>query len=292
MMRYTIVGLFVVLLASPCVGGADPVLEGDYLGQTPPGRTAELFAPGVVSVEGRYEYGVAWSPDGNELFFTGEVEGEAGDIPTGLLVLRRNDGAWTDPEVADLRREGKWEQEAFYTVDGQQLYFCSPVEEGEHKLWFCDREGDGWSKATLLDSPVNEPRIVFYATFTKDGTMYYTNVIERKIYVSPLVDGAYPSAAPAKLAFGGHPFVAPGGDFLLVDGKRDIWVAFPGEEGVWSEPVRLDQCSSSEFGETCPSLTPDGKYIFFARYNEPGEVSNIYWVSSAIIEDRRPGAGE
>ena len=33
-------------------------LKGDYLGQTPSGMTAEIFAPGIVSVNGRYEYGV------------------------------------------------------------------------------------------------------------------------------------------------------------------------------------------------------------------------------------------
>jgi len=34
---------------------------------------------------------------------------------------------------------------------------------------------------------------------------------------------------------------------------------------------------NTPFGETCASLSPDGKYIFFSRYDEPGEKSNIYW---------------
>ena len=44
-------------------------LTGDYLGQTPPGNTAELFAPGIISSEDQ-EHGVpAFSPDGNEVYW-------------------------------------------------------------------------------------------------------------------------------------------------------------------------------------------------------------------------------
>jgi hypothetical protein len=41
---------------------------------------------------------------------------------------------------------------------------------------------------------------------------------------------------------------------------------------------------NSAFTETCASLSPDGKYIFFSRYDEPDEKSNIYWVSSSVID--------
>ena len=47
-------------------------LRGPYLGQTPPGTTAEMFAPGLVSVVGRYEYGLAFSPDGERILFAAE----------------------------------------------------------------------------------------------------------------------------------------------------------------------------------------------------------------------------
>ncbi|MBE0665435.1 MAG: PD40 domain-containing protein [Candidatus Aminicenantes bacterium] len=40
---------------------------------------------------------------------------------------------------------------------------------------------------------------------------------------------------------------------------------------------------NSEFSETCPALSHDGKYIFFSRYNEANEVSDIYWVDAKIL---------
>ena len=40
---------------------------------------------------------------------------------------------------------------------------------------------------------------------------------------------------------------------------------------------------NSNFGETSPSITPDGKYLFFSRYNDEGGLPNFYWVSTEII---------
>ena len=40
------------------------VLAGPFLNQPFPGDTAVIFAPGLVSLEGRYEYGMSFSPEG------------------------------------------------------------------------------------------------------------------------------------------------------------------------------------------------------------------------------------
>jgi len=42
----------------------------DYFGQSPPGDTAVIFAPGVISLPNRLEAGIAFSPDASECFFT------------------------------------------------------------------------------------------------------------------------------------------------------------------------------------------------------------------------------
>jgi Tol biopolymer transport system component len=281
------------VLSMPAAGDAQTFtkLKGDYLGQKPPGGSAVLFAPDVVSVNGRYEYGVAFSPEGDELFFSAEYPGEGeNDGPQGLLVTRRVDGQWTAPVVADLRGEGSWEQEAFYTVDGGRLFFATNISDRETKLWLAERTKKGWSEARQLDSPANTTaNRVFYATFTRDGTMYYTNVDERKVYRAKLVDGGYPAVEVVDVP-GGHAFVAPDESFLLLDSGGDIQIAYRLDGGGWTKPVKLDGGISSEFYESCPSLSPDGKYLFFSRYNEPGELSNIYWARGDIIESNRPAS--
>jgi Tol biopolymer transport system component len=262
----------------------------DYLGQTPPGSTPEIFAPDVVSVDGRYEYGVAISPDGDELFFT------ADDPGAGLMVMRRVNGEWTQPEAANLRGNHSWEFEAFYTQDGQKLFFAS-MNGMTSKLWYVEKGADGWGEAQYLDSPANEAS-AFWATFTTDGTMYYTNVSKIRIFRAAQVDGAYPEVEDIGLPMGGHPSIAPDESYLLFNstglggfGEDDIFVTFRQNDGTWSEPLNLGEEINTGYAETCASLSPDGKYIFFSRYNESGGKSNIYWVSSEIIERLHEAGG-
>jgi hypothetical protein len=70
----------VVALTAGCqaVQAESPVLKGPYLGQKPPGRTPEVFAPGIVST-GAHEFAGSFTPDGKYLFFSGGQRGK-GDI--------------------------------------------------------------------------------------------------------------------------------------------------------------------------------------------------------------------
>ncbi|UCC31734.1 MAG: hypothetical protein JSU86_05540, partial [Phycisphaerales bacterium] len=73
-MRTTFAGLALLCLIAQ-VAGCDPEqansprLRGPYLGQEPPGLTAELFAPGVISR--KYdELNSVFSPDGRQFLFS------------------------------------------------------------------------------------------------------------------------------------------------------------------------------------------------------------------------------
>ena len=52
--------------------------------------------------------------------------------------------------------------------------------------------------------------------------------------------------------------------------KAIIYVYFKKKDSTWSKPINLGKDVNSNFAETCPSITPDGKYLFFGRYNEEG----------------------
>lgn len=69
--------------------------------------------------------------------------------------------------------------------------------------------------------------------------------------------------------------------------NNDIYVYFKGKDGTRIKPINLGNAVNSNFHETCPSITPDGKYLFFSRYDEEGGLSDYYWVSTKIIEDLR-----
>ena len=63
--------LFSMLAFSSNSYGQDelPVLQGPYLGQTPPGLIPEVFAPDIISTE-HHEWGSIFSPDMKEFYFS------------------------------------------------------------------------------------------------------------------------------------------------------------------------------------------------------------------------------
>jgi Tol biopolymer transport system component len=248
--------------------------------ENPPDSIPKIFAKGFISVADRYEYGISVSPNYDEIFFTAEDPGE------GLLVTnKRDDGSWSNPKVANLKGNNDWEQEAFYTPDGEQLYFASVDKTDTTRLWRSFKEKSGWSKAELLISPVNKTR-VFWATFTNDLTMYYSNLSDFRTYRSEILNGEYPTTKIASIPFGLHSSVAKDESFILFNHRGDIYVAFRNTENKWGDPIKLDApISTSEFSETCPCLSPDEKYIFFSRYNDKNNKSDIYWVSIDIIKN-------
>ncbi len=73
-----------------------PVLQGPYLGQTLPGTTPEIFAPGIVCT-GLSERDMAFTPDGGELYFTALFNGGS-----AIVCCKTVNGKWTPPEVAEF----------------------------------------------------------------------------------------------------------------------------------------------------------------------------------------------
>ena len=246
--------------------------------ENPPDSIPKIFGQGILSVQDRYEYGLSISPNYDEIFFTASQPGD------GLMVMKKLDnGNWSSPVAANLRRNKSWEQEAFYTPDGKKLFFSSDVNDTT-RLWFSLKEKTGWSIAEILKSPVND-NWVFWATFTSSNTMYYTNVNAFKIYKSEFIDNNYNDVVYSGIRFGMHPSVSKDESFILFDYKGDIFVSFKNKDDKWTDPIKLGELINTSFAETCPSLSPDEKYIFFSRYNDLNGKSDIYWVSSSVIEN-------
>jgi len=265
-------------------------LSGPYLGQEVPGMTAKLFAPGIISVTGRYEFALSFAPGGDRLLFTTQTTDEK------VLVLhsRQVESQWTRPRPVNLTNGARLdEMEAFFTPDGHHVYFA-PYDEGmDVRIWQVTPDGDLWHDPVPLAGAIAE-HPAFYPVMANDGTLYYTNIKERRPYFARRSKNGNWSAQPVPVEFGGHVYIEPDQSFLLLDaraedslGGGDIYVAFPATNGGWTKPVNLGSGVNSEFGESCPSLSADGKYLFFSRYNEEGGIAQIYWVDAGVITQAR-----
>ena len=109
------------------------------------------------------------------------------------------------------------------------------------------------------------------------------------------------SERPAGLAFGDHVFVAPDASFVLLDGhgadslgQSDVYAAFadPSAASGWTAPVNLGPRVNSAGDESRPSLSPDGRYLFFSRAEKEGGRARVYWVDAAVVATARRIAAE
>lgn len=264
-----------------------PVLTGEYLGMTPPGDTAELFAPGIVTT-GMYTRDVAMTPDGSELYF-GVLLGSI----TAIVGTRRGaDGVWSEPEVAPFSRDSRFfNLEPHIAPDGSKLLFLStrvenPTQEelrtwSSQEIWVVDREGDGWGEPYNLGPPVNSEEAEFFPSMTLDGTLYFTRGVnggqESYIYRSRVVDGEYqdperlgPEVNSTSNQF--NAFISPDESYLILCtgdredtmGGTDYYVVFRSQDDRWSAPINMGEVvNTSLSGEFSPYVSPDGRYFFF-----------------------------
>jgi hypothetical protein len=251
----------------------------DYLGQTPPGDSALIFSSNIVSVSDRYEYGLSISPNGKEIFFTAEEPGD------GLMRIVNEANIWSSPQHANLRKNDSWEFEAFYTQTGDSLFFTS--EDGsKQQFYFVTMTDSGWSESKKLDSPVNDDNVM-WCSFSSNGNMYYTKISDFSSYRSKKINGTY--QAGVKISDGAHPYVSSDESYFLYNKSGSIYLCFKKHDGEsWDSPVKLGNTINSSYNETCPSLSPDEKYMFFSRYNDMGNKCDIYWISTSFIEKLRP----
>lgn len=302
---------------------SEPV-NRDYLGQAPPGKVPEIFAPGIIS-HGFHELGIAISPGGDEIFY---VTSDRSYKLYHIIRLTQEGCHWGLPEVASF--SGRFiDNSVCFSADGNRLYFRSKRppdgDAGSRRdgnFWMTDRTGNRWSIPEMLPPPVNTQKNESALSVAANGTLYFSASYEKEhggdIYRSVMKDGKY--GRPEKLqceistAYGeGRPFISPDESYLIFQSNRpgslgynDLYVSFRKDDGSWQTPVNLGEPVNSEYSEFAPHVSPDGKYLFFSSYRalDPGVLkgksydelldlyrdprngyATIFWVDARVIHD-------
>lgn len=332
-------GFFVVVLAlglAFCIGCSRPEPEievapevsNPYLGENPPGDSPALFAPGIVSTDTR-EWSTAFTPDGLELFF-----GVVTDERSWILHTLEIDGEWTELAVASFSGEYN-DYDLTMSPDGNRLFFTSdrppdgagPVLENSD-MWYVDRTDGGWGEPARFPEPTNSEARDLYPSQSRDGYVYFFSLRSGgfggfDIYrVAPLADGfGVPENVGSSINTDENETdacISPDGDYLVFTSTRkggfgsgDLYVSFRTKDGEWTRAVNLGETVNTDNLEFCPSVSRDGKFLFFTS-NRPKaqEIAgvfdirdelgvtpsserpdiDIYWIDAGFIEDFRPGA--
>jgi len=270
-------------------------LKGSYLGQKPPGKTPEVFAPGLVATDA-HEFSVTISKDGNEIYFSRR---ESKEIGNRIHAYKNMSGKWVAYGPPLFGFDG-WEAEPNLSPDESRMYFGSrrPKPEGtpESRMpsqWYVDKIGNNWSTPQLLGSPVAEFGIMFL-TQANSGTIYFTGITPKIGLYSAKQNGdsfETPVFLPKEVNGNGksggvHPYIAPDESYILFDYKKpdgvpNLYICF-NEDNTWSEPFGLAESMGYSGHAAVPFVSFDGKYIFFATNGD------IKWVDANIIEELRP----
>ena len=265
-----------------------PALENRYFGEKPPGLTPKPFAPGIVSTE-HYEFSGIFSPDMKEFYFIssgGKYE------KATLVVFKHKNGKWIESVVST------WVGQPTFSAHGNTMYFGDRYKE---------RVKNGWSELKDLKEPLkgNSDMFMMRLSASDNGTYYFDTYEKNKpdfpIRYSRLIDGKYetPKALSKAINTGtqlNHPFIAPDESYLMWDAKRedgygnsDIYISFKQQDGSLGEAINLGDKINTDAWEASPSVTPDGKYLFFNRNMGTDNYENvdIFWVDAQVIENLR-----
>ena len=280
-----------------------PILKGPYLGQKPPGKTAEPFAPGIVNTNNHDYHSDFYFDDHFFIFKRSKRRGQS-----RILVTMMRDGVWTP--LRESPHEGKpWYHNYPFAEAGRVIYFAwrGPVGEihasYDLNIWVVKKKATGWSKPVLLKSPVNTSSYDTWASAAENRTIYFFSgraggFGKSDVYRSKLKNGAHHNVEN----LGQHinteftdndPYIAPDERFLIFCsnrpggmGKLDMYIAFMKPDGSFTKPVNMGSAVNSSAHEERPYVTPDGKYLFFTSTRNG--CLDIYWVDAKIIDELKP----
>ena len=262
----------------------------DYLGQTPPGDSLELFAPGIISDPGTREGALAISPKGDEIFFN------RGLWPySKIMHMVKKNGQWSRPDTAGFSKSC-WATEPAFSADGKYLVYSSSNGKSDIKnynLWRVRKEGTGWSEPESLFDIGSDSIWEFHPTVSYDGSLYfcywnaknstgdiYASQCAANVYSEPVDIGTTINTDSSDV----DPYIAPNETYIIFASTRpggyggfDHFISFRNNDGTWTNPKNLGSGINTSQDDYDIDVSPDGKFLFIYMNDD------IYWRRSGNI---------
>ena len=297
----------VLSLTLCCIASAAPFAKGPYLGQTPPGPTAKVFAPGLISDTRpkTYESNGTFSADGNVYCYARTSLNQSQKFDGGIFITENTPQGWTAPRLVEsIVKSGIPAWGPCLSPDANSIYFTyartKPISK--RNIYRCDRTAFGWTMPQALGPPLSSPAHELTCCIAMNNSMYIGS--GRKgdpfgpsvIWVAPFVNNTWQQATYISLnnqqkGCPADPGIAPDESFMVFMardlpggcGHQDLYLTLRLPDGTWSKFRNLGPRINSAYIEHSPRISPDKKYLFFTRSNgwDPridSVESDIYWV--------------
>ena len=177
------------------------------------------------------------SSDGLSLFFDSWRSGGSGQSDLWMTTRATIYDPWGTPSnLGTMVNSSASDIGPCISADGLELYFGSDRTggSGDWDIWVTTRVtvSDAWGPAVNLGSTVNSPVYDGLPAISPDSLL---------LFITSLRSGGY--------------------------GDNDIWVAKRvTRDGEWGEPVNLGPMVNTSAGEAEPSISYDGRWLYFDDY--------------------------
>ena len=275
-----------------CVQASEPIdwtSRLQALGGDLPGDRPIRFGGGTVSRPGRYEYDASLSASGRE-FFYGVDLGHRAEI----RISRWLNGRWSDSEVF-LSHETSSYNDPMMSADDRRLYFITDQDSGDGRfdIGFVERSVEGWSEV-LVDARLSTPRNEYFWSESAAHQQFFSrDIAEPGAGVNFDIHALRRDASgngkplPAEINtphYEGDPFVSADGRTLVFvsnrpggAGRGDLYISHRSDDGAWQQAMPLGAGINTAGHEITPYITPDGRWLLFARDGD------LFWVSTAVL---------
>lgn len=295
--------ILALILISLLIGCNSFTPSTNYFGQNYPDSIPIIFAPEIVSMKGRLEHGISFSPDTRELAF-GVLNKD--DHSGKILYSKRINENWTEPMVFEpLKSECVYLP--YFSPDGRTLLYSQSQPNTENiytDIGMVKKNGDGWSSPKVIQNLSSSSREA-NASMTYDGTIYFSsnrncegkeNCHTADLFYSKLREEDYKTVNIISEFISSNDeesvFISPKEDYIIfcrhTDNETwvDLYISYRDIHNNWIEPQIIDPTINSKDWERRPFVSIDNNYLFFTRL-EIGEEglteSDIYWVNTSKL---------
>ncbi|MCY4778897.1 hypothetical protein ORI89_04495 [Sphingobacterium sp. UT-1RO-CII-1] len=303
-MQSSIIKIAVSILLFLLIGCKSSIEATDYFGQNYPDSIPIIFAPGIVSMEGRLEHGISFTPDTRELAF-GVLNKD--NFNGEIFYSKKISTKWTEPSVFEPLRN-KSVYLPYFSPDGTSILYAQSKVEKENvytDIWMLEKINGAWSSPKLVPAPISSSSREANASMTYNGTMYFSSTrrcdgkkdcYTADLFCSKLNNNQYQSASviPELISPNDEEsvFISPKEDYIVFcryTGEEtgvDLYISYRDINDKWTEPRIADSTINSTDWDRRPFVSIDNNFLFFTRLKiEASGIaeSDIYWVNTGKL---------
>lgn len=251
------------------------------------------FNPKILELNGQFKYNVEFKKC-DEIYFT------TIDSRENIYFSKKENGKWSTPKRASFSSPKYNDADPFLTKDSKRVYFISkrPTHKDDTNLdfniWHADRKNGDWDTPKPLPNPINSDENdeyffsisnknnVFFASNRKGGNgsfdIYTAKIIGDNKFSTPKNVGN--PISTEKYEF--DPYISPDENLIIFSisekGNSSLFYSRKDKNGNWKIPKNLGDAINITNQDFAPSLSPDGKFLFYSNNGK------LMWVSSDILK--------